>query len=193
MPEIYRFLCIFLEEESGDREYIYLLRELENNNMSSTKQIAKQFREVYLDGDWVAFTNLKAQISDVNWKQATTKIGSLNTIADLVFHLDYYVAGILNVLKGGPLDIRDKYSFDLPPIGSEEDWAKLRNKMLTDAEDFAAALEQLPDEKLKEVFVDEKYGYYERNILGMIEHSYYHLGQVVLIKKMVLEKEGAGN
>ncbi|MEG1022142.1 MAG: hypothetical protein RSE50_11550 [Myroides sp.] len=43
------------------------------------------------------------------------------------------------------------------------------------------------DEKLDSVFVDEKYGSYRRNIEAMIEHSYYHLGQIVLIKKMLLQ------
>ena len=34
------------------------------------------------------------------------------------------------------------------------------------------------------IFVDEKYGSYERNLDVMIEHCYYHLGQVMLIKKL---------
>ena len=38
---------------------------------------------------------------------------------------------------------------------------------------------------MNEGFVDEKYGTYLRNIDGMIEHAYYHLGQVVLIKKLL--------
>ncbi len=34
-------------------------------------------------------------------------------------------------------------------------------------------------------------GDYLRNIDGMIEHSYYHLGQIVLIEKLILgKKEG---
>jgi hypothetical protein len=33
--------------------------------------------------------------------------------------------------------------------------------------------------KLDEVFVDEKYGTYQRNIDGMIEHAYYHLGRLL--------------
>ena len=155
--------------------------------MSLTKQIAAQFRELYLHGEWVA-TNFKAQLSDVTWEQATTRIGSLNTLAALAFHVNYYVAGVLNVLEGGALDIRDKYSFDLPPIESQADWEKLLDKMWRDAERFASLVEQMPDEKLWEIFVDEKYGNYYRNLLGMIEHSYYHLGQVVLIRKMLLEK-----
>jgi len=152
--------------------------------MTLSTQIAKQFREVYLNGQWVS-TNFKAQLSDVTWEQATTKVGSLNTIAALAFHVNYYVAGVLQVLEGGSLDIRDKYSFDLPPITSQEDWEKLLAKMWNDAERFAELVEQMPEEKLMEGFVDEKYGNYFRNLQGMVEHSYYHLGQIVLIKKML--------
>lgn len=154
--------------------------------MNLSAQIANQFREVLLNGQWVS-TNLKTQLSDVSWEQATTKIGSLNTIAALAFHINYYVAGILNVFEGGSLDIRDKYSFDAPPLESQADWEKLLAKSWADAEKFAGLVEQMPDEKLWEQFVDEKYGNYYRNILGMIEHSYYHLGQVVLLKKLILE------
>ena len=157
--------------------------------MKLTTQIANQFREVHLNGKWIANTNIKAELSDVTWEQATTKVGSLNTLAALAFHINYYVAGINNVLEGGSLDIRDKYSFDAPPIESQADWEKLLNKIWNDAEKFASLVEQMPDEKMREVFVDEKYGNYQRNIHSMIEHCYYHLGQIVLIKKM-LSQEG---
>jgi len=157
--------------------------------MKPTTQIANRFREVLLNGTWVANTNFKAQLSDVTWEQATRKVGTFNTIAALTFHIDYYIAGILNVLEGGLLDIRDKYSFDLPPIESQKDWEKLLDKMWSDAEKFASMVEQMPEERLNEVFVDEKYGNYQRNIDAMIEHGYYHLGQIVLIKKMLLQKE----
>ncbi len=53
-----------------------------------------------LDGLWIANTNFKDQLSDVTWEQAVTKIGSLNTIAMLTFHIDYYIAGIIPVFKG---------------------------------------------------------------------------------------------
>ena len=34
-------------------------------------------------------------------------------------------------------------------------------------------------------FADKKYGSIRRNINVLIEHSYYHLGQMVLIQKMI--------
>ncbi|MGK0391482.1 MAG: hypothetical protein ACI94Y_004247 [Maribacter sp.] len=69
----------------------------------------------------MANTNLKAQLSDLTWKQATTKIGSLNTIASLAFHINYYIAGVADAFENGSLDIRDKYSFDCIPPSSAED------------------------------------------------------------------------
>lgn len=153
--------------------------------MSSPSHLAKRFREVLLNGLWIANTNFKDQLSDVTWEQATTKVGTLNTIAMLTFHIDYYIAGILNVFEGGNLEIKDKYSFDLPPIESQEQWETLLNKLWNDSEKFAALLEQMPDPKMEEVFVDKKYGTYLRNIDGTIEHCYYHLGQITLIKKLL--------
>ena len=44
----------------------------------------------------------------------------------------------------------------------------------------------MPEEELNQVFVDEKYGTFHRNINALIEHGYYHLGQIVLIKKNVV-------
>ena len=157
--------------------------------MKRSKQIASRFREVILYGTWISNTNFKDQLSNVTWTQATKKIGSLNTLADLAFHNNYYIGGILNVFEGGELDIRDKYSFDYPPIKSQEDWEKLLNLLWDNAEKYADHVERMSDEKLDEMFFDEKCGSYLRNIEGTIEHNYYHLGQIVLIKKMVLEEE----
>lgn len=157
--------------------------------MESSSQIASRFREVLLNGTWVANTNYKDQLSDVTLKQATSKIGSLNTIAALTYHINYYIAGIINVFEGGALEIRDKFSFDLPPITSEAAWEKMLADMWTNAEKFADHVERMSDEQLEAVFVEEKYGNYRRNIEGVIEHSYYHLGQISLIKKMIKESE----
>ncbi|WP_103072529.1 DinB family protein [Aquimarina sediminis] len=155
--------------------------------MENSNQIAIRVKEVFLNGTWIANTNYKDALSKVTWQQATKKIGALNTIAALTYHINYYVAGVLNVFEGGTLDIKDKYSFDLPPIQSKEEWEKLLSTFLINAEKFVSHIELMPENKLEEVFVKEAYGSYRRNIEGMIEHSYYHLGQVSLIKKMISE------
>jgi hypothetical protein len=153
--------------------------------MENSKQLSNRFRAVILDGKWIANTNYKELLRDVTWKEATNKIQSLNTIAALTFHINYYIAGVLNVFEGGRLEIRDKYSFDLPPITSAEDWSRLLNELWYNAENFAKHVEAMSDKQLDDVFVEKQYGNYRRNIEGFIEHSYYHLGQISLIKKLI--------
>jgi hypothetical protein len=152
--------------------------------MNLSSQTAKHFRDVHSGGNWTA-VNLKETLADVTWQQAVTKVDSLNTIAVLVFHINYYVSAVLKVLQGEELKASDKFSFDLPPIQSQQDWEKLVQKTLSEAEQFAALVEQLPEAKFEEVFTDKKYGNYYRNIHGIIEHTHYHLGQIVIIKKLL--------
>jgi len=154
--------------------------------MQNTFELAMRFREVILNGTWIANTNYRHQLTELNREIATSKFDSLNTIAVLAQHVHYYINGIKNVLEGGSLDIKDKYSFDFVPIQSQSEWENFLNKFWNDSEAFALLVEQMPEEKLKEVFVDEKYGSYQRNIEAMIEHSYYHLGQIVLLKKILV-------
>lgn len=146
--------------------------------------MAHRLREVFLNGRWIANTNYKDQLSNVSWKQAVQKVDTVNTIAALTYHINYYLAGLIKVFKGGPLDIRDKYSFDMPQIQSAESWNGMVDQLLANAEKFALQVESMDDHKLDEPFVDEKYGTNLRNIEGVIEHSYYHLGQISLIKKL---------
>ena len=155
-----------------------------NRNLS----LASRLREVLLNGHWIANTNYKEQLQSVNWQQATQKIDNLNTIAALTYHINYYLAGVLSTFKNGKLEIRDKYSFDLPPIQSEGEWNKLLADFLKNSEKFASAVEQMDDTIFDQPFVEEKYGSYLRNIEGVIEHSYYHLGQIVLLKKLLTQQ-----
>lgn len=112
----------------------------------------------------------------------------LNTIAVLTYHIGYFVTVALQVLKGGPLEGNDKFSFDHPPIESQEDWENMYHKTLEEAEAMCELIRALPDTTLFEPFTDDKYGNYYRNMLGIIEHTHYHLGQIALIKKIMSQK-----
>ena len=153
--------------------------------MKLTESLAKRLKEVLTEGKWVIGTNIKEQIIDLDWKEAVQKIDSLNTIADLTFHISYYIAGLSIVLEGGTMNIRDKYSFDYPPIKSANDWRNLITKFCIDSERLIALVEKMDEDRLYETFFDEQYGNYLRNVNVLMEHAYYHFGQIVIIKKMI--------
>ncbi|MBI3235982.1 MAG: DinB family protein [Bacteroidetes bacterium] len=152
--------------------------------MSISTQISKHFKEVNFGGNWTC-SNLKDQLADVTWQEATTSVYNLNSIATLVYHISYFVNVAIKVLKGGPLEGKDELSFDHPPIQSKENWNQFLSQVFSDAETFTELIAQLPEEKLLETFSDEKYGNYYRNIAGIIEHTHYHLGQIAIIKKLI--------
>lgn len=160
--------------------------------MKLSAQMSKHFREVFFGGNWTS-VNLHNTLEDMNWQQAVKQLKGCNSIATLVYHIHYYVKVVKEVLEGKPFNASDKYSFDLPPINSQADWEALLQRVWADARDFAAGIEQLPDEQMNSIFLDEKYGTWYRNIHGIIEHSHYHLGQITLLKKMILQEPDMPN
>jgi hypothetical protein len=152
--------------------------------MNISSQIAKHLRDVYSGGNWTT-VNFKETLADITWKEANKRMDGFNSIASVVYHTGYYLPVQIKVLEGGPLEGNDKLSWDLPPLPDNEAWENLKQQCYTKAEKLASLIEKLPDEKLNQDFLDARYGTWFRNMIGMIEHLHYHLGQIVIIKKLI--------
>jgi uncharacterized damage-inducible protein DinB len=152
--------------------------------MNPAPLIARALREVYNGKNWT-WVDLRTALQDVDWKAATARVGELNPIALLVYHMDYYVRIQLKVLQGGSLEGSDKDSFNMPPVQSQGAWEALVKQAFDNAEALAQRIEKLPEERLGETFSEEKYGDLYRNLQGNVEHLHYHLGQILVLKKLV--------
>ncbi|MEN9522148.1 MAG: hypothetical protein RL065_525 [Bacteroidota bacterium] len=154
--------------------------------MNSFSQLTSQnFRAIFFGGNWTV-TNLKEVLSDITIDEANKKNDYFNSILALTFHINYFIAdALIPVLEGKPLEAHDKFSFDYPELNSENEWQVFQQKIFADAENATQLIAELSDEKLVEDFVDKKYGTYFRNIHGIIEHTHYHLGQIVILKKLI--------
>ena len=140
------------------------------------------------EGQSMTGVHLYGLLEGVTFEQATATFNNFHTIAEQVYHINYYISAVLKVLQGGPLDAHDKFSWDCPVINSESDWQQLQNKCRSDAEVFAKLVEAMPEEKLQQDFADPKYGNWHRNLTSILEHSHYHLGQIALTKKLVMTR-----
>lgn len=153
--------------------------------MIESKQITKRFREIFLDGNWVVSTNLYTQISTISWNDVKKQYPNIKSIEEIAYHIHYYIKGILDVLEGGTLSIKDKYSSDFTLSNSELEWKNFVNKYKQDCERFSEILDTMNDVDFQKDFFNHQYGTYLLNINALIEHGYYHLGQIILIKKMM--------
>ncbi|WP_313515084.1 DUF1572 domain-containing protein [Sphingobacterium sp.] len=150
------------------------------------KYLANRFREVMLSGTWIANSNWQKELSGINFELAMKKIPNINRIFDLSFHVLYYIKGINQFFQSGNLDIKDSLSFPNVDLKNNEEWQTLKDDLFYQSEILAKSIEEINDAQLQQDFFDEKYGSYLRNIDGQIEHAYYHLGQVILLKKMLM-------
>ena len=152
-------------------------------HLSST--IANHVRTVYYGGNWTA-VNLKDTLKDISWELAIKQVDKHNSLVQLVYHIHYFVLAINKVFVHGVLDAHDKFSFDHPPIQSQQDWDELLNEFWSEANKLIGLIELLPDDIWDKTFVSEKYGTYYKNIHGLIEHTHYHLGQLQILKKSLI-------
>ena len=151
--------------------------------------LSNRLSEVLLNDTWIANTNWLDQLHRTSFATAVTRVSDFNTIAALTYHINYYLAGLLEVFGGGDLTIRDQYSFDLQPIEAEADWKEMIQCFTTNARAFVELVRNMTNQDLAANFVKPQYGTNRRNIEGLIEHSYYHLGQVVLMRKWIDSKQ----
>lgn len=147
-------------------------------------QIAKSLRTLYFGGNWTG-VNVSEQLMDISYEEAQQRIGNFNTIAILLNHTTYYVRAVIRVLKGEPINAKDELSFDHLPINNNEDWQNMISETMSLVEELTMMVEKLPDDILEKDFVDAKYGSYYRNLQGISEHTHYHLGQIVILKKLI--------
>ena len=153
--------------------------------MNTAKELAKHLHQVYFGGNWTE-VNVKNTVSNISWEIATKKLEGFNTILALTYHIHYFTKVQLRVLEEGILEGKDSESYNHPNITSQLQWEELHIRMWKEAERYITLISELQDETLEQYFTKEKYGTYVSNILGLIEHTHYHLGQIVLIKKMIL-------
>ncbi len=152
--------------------------------MTNGEHIAQHVRQFYKGKNWT-WVWFEEVMKDVDWKEATQSAGGFNSIAALVYHMHYYVRLQTHVLMGGLMEGYDMDPFNAPPVRNAEDWQAQQEQVYAEGEAFAQMIETFSDTRLEETFLEKRYGSIYRNLHGNIEHMHYHLGQIVLLKKML--------
>ena len=154
----------------------------------TTSQLIGIHLQQFITGPNLTGSHMSQHLDDVSIEEAATSLYGLNSIAQLVFHIHYYINAVGEVLEGKPLLAKDSLSFDAPLITTEAAWELQKEQLYAATQRCAQLAKYLNQEQLKEEFVLKKYGSYEHNLVGLLEHSHYHFGQIVIIKKILRAK-----
>ena len=151
--------------------------------MKITSLIAKHIKEVFDGTNWTEI-GIADTLADLTFEEATTVTqASRNTIASLVYHVKFYNDVVLQRLQGVSPHINDYNGFDMPELKSEGEWKQLIADAHQSFETLAAAAENFPEERLEELTPNGEASYY-KNLHGIAEHAHYHLGQMIILKKL---------
>jgi len=154
--------------------------------MEITEAIAQHLLDVHYGENWTDVW-IRSALEDVTLAEAAQiTAASPNTIAALLHHITFYNNVILARLQGVDPYVGDPNGFDVPVLEGQASWEKQKSDNLLSAQRLADAIRKVPDEVLDRPILKEKASSsYYRQLHGVIEHAHYHLGQIVLLKKLL--------
>lgn len=152
--------------------------------MKVTHHIAQHLLDVYTGGNWTE-VNVSGVLADVSYAEAATvTAASPNSIASIVHHLVFWNRIMIQRIQGVLPEIPAANGFDVPWIESDADWKNLLNAMLASAAELALEIKNVADAKLEMPIVTGFTSAY-KNLQGTVEHIHYHLGEIMILKKLI--------
>ncbi len=105
-----------------------------------------------------------------------------HTIWEIVMHMTFWEGVATQRLAGQRAGLVEELNFPAMPAVSADNWKRTLDDFRGSNQNFRAALAKLDPARLNELTAVGKRSYYAE-AHGVIEHTVYHSGQIVLLKK----------
>ena len=152
--------------------------------MKITELIAQHLTDVHNGDNWTE-VNIEQTLADVSFEEAVVQTAaSVNTIAMLLHHISFWNRAVSTRAAGKVPVIKADNGFAMAPIDSEKKWKVLQEDNIRSAAELATAIRLFDEKKLALPILPDHSSAY-KNFQGQVEHVHYHLGQIVMIKKMI--------
>jgi uncharacterized damage-inducible protein DinB len=152
--------------------------------MKETQRLIRLFEAGYDGSPWID-VNLVDILQLVSAAQALKKTApSSNSIWEITNHIISWRKNVLHRVKGKTIKTPAHNYFLAVKSSSSAAWkATLKELELTQS-DWIAFLKSLKEAELEEVYAPNHLTYYE-HIQGILQHDAYHLGQIVMLTKLL--------
>ena len=148
-------------------------------------KVNKLIKDHYNGNPWID-TTIAATLKQLTAKQAAVKIGELNSIWQIVNHMIMWRTALIARVMDKPISHPDNNYIEEIKDTSAAAWKQTIKKFERSQKDIVTFLRKSDDELLEKVSPSSGYSYFEL-VMSIVIHDSYHLGQIVLIKKMMEE------
>lgn len=153
--------------------------------MNEYKTIEKLIADHYNGTPWIE-VNLLQTLQEINAETAAKKINNLNTIWQIVYHLICWRETLIKRLNDENVPSPENNFIEPVKDTSAKAWNAILKRLQQSQNEIIKYLRHLKD-KPDEIMLQGKFTRYEL-LQGILQHDVYHLGQIVIINKMIAEK-----
>jgi len=149
-----------------------------------SERISKMFADLYAGNPWIEVTitdTLKNVTAETAFKKPAP---GFNSIWEIINHLIGWRTTILKRLQGETIPSPPNNYFEPIKDKTAEAWGETLTRLNQTQSDWDKLLSNLSEEKYDEFYPNYGYSVCEF-VNGMLQHDAYHLGQIVLIKKLL--------
>jgi|SRR5690606_7114221 len=152
--------------------------------MRESERIRQLFIDL-LDGDPWLGVNIISTLEGISAEKATARIApGRNSIWEIVNHMTSWRLNVLKRFEGGVIPSPD-HNYILPvETVTEEAWRESIENLKRSQGQWLDYLKTADEEALDSVYPGNS-GTYYYHVHGILQHDAYHLGQIVLLAKLV--------
>ncbi|HET8810325.1 MAG TPA: DinB family protein [Flavobacteriaceae bacterium] len=152
--------------------------------MKQTARISKLFNDLYDDSPWLGVNWLET-LNNISAEQASKRIAEgRNTIWEITNHVIQWRLNVLRRVQGESI-VSPDHNYILPVEAvSETDWKNTLEELAVSQQKWLDFLKNFDENQFSKIYPNNQMTYYE-HIHGILQHDSYHLGQVVLLAKML--------
>lgn len=153
--------------------------------MKENEKIQKLFNELHNGEPWLDVT-LTGMLKGINASRASAKpLENIHSIWEIIVHITFWRINLSRKLTGEKT-VREDEPKDWDPIKdtSESAWRQTLECFDESIKLLSEILANIPPEKFDDIYTPNNTTYWEL-LYGTLEHDAYHLGQIVLLRKLV--------
>ena len=155
------------------------------HTMKEAARITQLFEDLFAGDPWIDI-NLMDTLRAIPADRAAKKvIPNGNSIWEITNHLVSWRINVLEKMKGKTIVTPGNNYITPVKDVSETAWQKTLDNLAETQEKWLAYLKDLSGEDLQKVYPRNNMTGYQ-HIQGILQHDAYHLGQIVLLHKVVL-------
>ena len=152
--------------------------------MREPARISKLFEDLYDGSPWLG-VNIVGTLELISPEQAARRIAlGRNTIWEITIHLIRWRQNVLRRVQGETITTPN-HNYILPITNtSSAAWENTLNELAETQQEWLAFLNDFDEKDYGKTYPGNQLTYYE-HIHGILQHDAYHLGQLVLLSKLV--------